>query len=93
MLPAIKNRNMGQIKIQESEIDLTHGRKGKMAVLMYAGEDDPVAKLDQAVSTYVGNKGHHQFIDIHMDNPWIRVIMSDINNINQRDFDPQTDRL
>ena len=45
---------MGQIKIQESTIDLKNGSKGKIAVLMYVGDDDPVTKLDSAVSKYVG---------------------------------------
>lgn len=84
---------MGQIKIQESEITLTHGRTGKIAVITYLGEEDPVAILDQAVSTYVANKGYNEFIDINMDNPWTRVVMSGINEMNQMDFDPNTHRL
>jgi hypothetical protein len=84
---------MGQVKIQESSIDLTHGRKGQVAVLIYAGEDDPVAKLDWAVSEYVGHVGHNQFIDINMDNPWVRVIISGINEMNQEDFDPSKHKL
>ena len=84
---------MGQIRIQESDISLTHGRKGKIAVITYLGEEDPVEKLDQAVSIYVGTKGHNQFIDINMDNPWTRVVMSGINDMEQEDFDPNTHRL
>ena len=84
---------MEQIRIQESEISLTRNRKGKIAVITYLGEEDPVAKLDQAVSTYVGTKGYNQFIDINMDNPWTRVVMSGINDMDQVIFDPQTHRL
>lgn len=84
---------MGNIKFQESEIELTHKGKGKIAILMYCGEDDPVALLDQAVSTYVGNKGHNQFIDINMDNPWIRVVIAGINEMKQEDFDPKKHKL
>lgn len=84
---------MGQIKIQESTIDLTFNRKGQVAILMYAGEGDPVAKLDWAVYEYVGNVGHNQFIDINMDNPWVRVIISGINDMNQEDFDPEKHKL
>lgn len=34
---------MGQIKIQESTIELTQGRKGQMAILMYAGDRNMVS--------------------------------------------------
>ncbi len=84
---------MGQIKIQESIIELTQGRKGKMAVFIYAGDEDPVDRLDWAVSVYVEQNGHYQFIDINMDNPWVRVVLSDINNMNQENFDPAKHRL
>jgi len=84
---------MGKIKIQESKIDLTNGRTGQVAILIYAGEADPVAKLDWAVSEYVGNVGHNQFIDINMDNPWTRIIISGINEMNQEDFDPTKHKL
>ncbi len=84
---------MNNVVIQESTIDLTSGQKGKVAVLMYAGEEDPVAKLDWAVSEYVQNKGFNEFIDSHMDNPWVRVIISGINEMNQEDFDPSKHTL
>jgi hypothetical protein len=84
---------MGNIKIQESNIDLTFGRTGKIAIFLYSGDGDPVSELNSAVSTYVGYNSYHQFIDINMDNPWIRVIMSDLNEMEQVDFDPLIHRL
>jgi hypothetical protein len=84
---------MKEIKIQESSIELTHGRKGQVAVFMYAGDEDPVDKLDWAVSKYVGHIGHNQFIDINMDNPWVRVIIAGINEMSQQDFDPGKHKL
>ena len=84
---------MGHVKIQESSIDLTLGRKGQVAVLIYAGEDDPIAELDRAVSEYVGHVEYIQFIDNNMDNPWVRVIISGINEMNQEDFDPLKHKL
>jgi hypothetical protein len=84
---------MGKVKIQESQIDLTHGRKGKVAVLIYSGEEDPVSKLDLAVHQYVGTVGYNEFIDINMDNPWVRVILSGINEMEQVDFDPTIHKL
>ncbi len=84
---------MRNIKIQESEIDLVNGRKGQIAVLTYVGDDDPVAVLEWAVSEYVENVGYNEFIDINMDNPWTRVILSGINEMQQEDFDLQTHKL
>jgi len=84
---------MGQVKIQESTTELTRNRKGKIAVLIYVGDDDPIAKLDWAVREYVGNEGRSEFIDINMDNPWVRVVLSDINDMNQVDFDPLIHKL
>lgn len=84
---------MGDIKIEESTIDLVDGRKGKVAVFMYTGSDDPVAKLDWAISVYVEHKQHMQFVDINMDNPWTRVVMSGVNDMKQENFDPSKHRL
>jgi hypothetical protein len=84
---------MRNVKIQESTIDLTLGRKGQVAVLIYVGTDDPVATLDWAVSEYVGTVGYNEYIDINMDNPWTRVIISKINDMKQDDFDPTIHRL
>lgn len=81
------------VKIQESTIELTNGRKGKVAVFIYIGEDDPVTKLDWAVSEYVDHQEYNEFIDINMDNPWVRVILSGINEMNQVDFDPSIHKL
>lgn len=84
---------MEQVKIQESTINLTHGRTGKIAVLIYVGDDDPIAKLDWAVSEYVGHEFYNEFSDINNDNPWVRVILSDINEMNQVNFDPTIHKL
>jgi hypothetical protein len=84
---------MGKIIFQESTINLTHGRKGKLAVFMFVGSDDPVEKLDWAVSTYVGHDGYNEYVDINMDNPWTRVILSDINDMEQVEFDPSKHKM
>jgi hypothetical protein len=84
---------MGDITIQESKIDLNFNRTGKIAILMYTGDEDPVETLDRAVSIYVGNESYHEFIDINMDNPWVRVIISELNEMEQRKFEPSQDRL
>ncbi|MEI6766363.1 MAG: hypothetical protein WCM76_12030 [Bacteroidota bacterium] len=82
------------LKISEAEYDLPNNKgKGKIAVLMYNGGADPKKVLDFAVSVYVQNNGFHELIDAHLDNPWMRVLLSDINNLTQRGFDADEDRL
>jgi hypothetical protein len=81
------------LTINEAYYDLANGGKGKIAVLMYAGGADPKKVLDKAVREYVQSNSYHELIDSHLDNPWMRVIISDINNMEQRDFDPNEDRI
>jgi hypothetical protein len=81
------------LTINEAEYELPEGKKGKIAVFIYSGGADPKKVLDYAVNIYVENAGFHELIDAHLDNPWMRVILSDINNMNQEDFDPDTHRL
>ena len=80
---------MDKVKFQESPIKLTHDGQGKIGILTYEGEDDPVAELDAAVSAYVKDKEHIELVDINIDNPWLRVIATGINEMEQRDFDPK----
>lgn len=84
---------MGKIIFQESTINLVRGLKGKVAVFMYVGDDDPVAILDSAVSKYAGHDGYMEFIDINMDNPWARVVICGINDMEQEEFDPAKHRM
>jgi hypothetical protein len=84
---------MGKVKIQESEFDLADGGKGKIAILLYVGEEDPVGPLDEAVRNYVGHHGYMEFIDINMDNPWTRVIVSGVKDMKQVDFDPKKHKI
>lgn len=81
------------LKINEAEYELPNNRKGKLAVLMYSGNADPKKVLDYAVSVYVENNGYHELIDANLDNPWTRVLLSDINNMSQEDFDEDIHRL
>ena len=87
---------MEQIKgltISEADYNLANGNKGKIAVFLYTGGAEPRKILDYAVMKYVDNNGYNELIDAHLDNPWMRVIISDINNMKQAPFDAETNRL
>lgn len=81
------------LTINEAEYDLPDNRKGKIAVFMYSGEGDPKKVLDNAIKEYVGHNNYVELIDAHLDNPWMRVIVSDINNMKQYAFDPSQHKL
>lgn len=72
--------------INEAEYDLENGEKGKIAVFIYRGSANPRSILDNAIYHYVGDNTYHEFIDANLDNPWTRVIVSDINGMKQEDF-------
>ena len=79
---------MGKVKIQESTIQLENGNKGRVAVFLYGGEGNPTMELNKAVNEYVGNEPASQFIDINMDNPWVRVVILHMNEMVQNNYDP-----
>lgn len=86
-------KKIAGLKINEAKYDLPNNKKGKLAVLMYSGGADPKKVLDYAVSVYVEKNGYHELIDAHLDNPWMRVLLSDINDMKQDDFDEDEHRL
>lgn len=49
---------------------------GKISIFNYNGPDDPVCILDEAIGLYTRGSNYTEFIDISMDNPWVRVIIS-----------------
>lgn len=81
------------LTINESSYKLENGQDAKLAVFIYTGNADPKPILDYAVKEYVGENGYHELIDAHLDNPWTRVILSEINGMNQEEFDPEKHKL
>lgn len=73
---------MGEVQIFEQPFIVDGNTVGKMAILV-GGLNSPNPKefMDNAVHKYVGNIGHNQYIEIHMDNPWTRVITTGINEL------------
>ncbi len=84
---------MEKVRINYSKFDLKNGDKGVIAVLIYSGSGDPKIALDNAVSKLTDGVGYFELIDAHLDNPWTRVIMTDINDMNQEDLDPSIHQL
>ena len=90
----IKTKKISGLTLSEAEYDLQDKKKGNIAVFLYTGEKDPKKVLDDAVNAYLTeNNSCHQLIDAHLDNPWMRVILSDINNMKQKQFVHGKDRM
>lgn len=57
---------------------------GSFVCIMRGGliQDDPSDYMDNAVSAFVNHELHNEFIEKYLDNPWVRIIIFDFNNIN-----------
>mgnify|MGYP006911563909 CR=1 FL=1 len=78
--------------VQICEYDLTKdGKKqGKVAILRGGlHSENPIAHMNSAVSEYVERELFNEFVEIHMDNPWVRVIVSNINELDYKPFENQ----
>lgn len=63
-----------------------NGQQGKIAILRGGlRADNPVTYMDEAVRRFVEGNLHNQFIEVFLDNPYVRVIVS---NINELDYNP-----
>lgn len=60
--------------------------QGTLAVFIYTGSANPKEVLDEAIRIFTDGRGYHEFIDANLDNPWTPVILSDVNNMEQRGF-------
>lgn len=47
------------------------------------GCGNPKLYMDTAVGEYVHQTMYNEFVEIFLDNPWVRVIIFGINNINE----------
>lgn len=81
-------KEMKDVKIVEQLLKDKQGNiTGKVAILLGGlNSDNPKEHMDSAVSKYVEHEPHNQFVEIHLDNPWTRVVIRGINNIEFRDM-------
>jgi hypothetical protein len=89
---------MNKIEIFEQELNAKDKNNpqqnkvvGKVAILRGGlNSENPTAIMNNAVSKYVGTKGHNQFVEIHLDNPWVRIVIGGINEVDYDEFTDQT---
>lgn len=81
---------MKDLEIFEQETKKNNKVVGKIAILRGGLQSEkPITFMNEAVSTYVGRKGHNEFVEITLDNPYVRVIVSGINELDFKKFTTQ----
>lgn len=75
--------------VQIFEIDL--GGRGTMAILRGGfGNPNPQAYMDSVVSDYVHDHIFNEFIEEHLDTPWVRVVITGINELDYKKYVEKT---
>ena len=44
-------------------------------------ESNPKAFMDNVVADFVNGRMYNEYIDANLDNPWLRIIIEDINDL------------
>lgn len=62
------------------ETELAGG--GKVAILRGGFKSpDPKAYMDKVVADYVNGNIYNEFLEEHLDTPWVRVVITGINDL------------
>lgn len=64
------------------EFNVQHGR----VAILRGGLNKPKSYMDDIVREYVGREMYNEFIEIFLDNPYVRVVVSGINNFDYKTF-------
>lgn len=81
---------MSKTEIFEQELKKGDVTVGKVAILRGGlNTDNPNPIMNDVVSKYVGSTGYNEFVEIHLDNPWVRVVISGINELEYKNFENQ----
>jgi len=60
----------------------------KIAIFNYTGSGDPVIHIDTAIEQYTSGfkrYEYNEFVDMNMDNPWVRIITIPLEKDEMRD--------
>jgi hypothetical protein len=64
-------------KYTEGDIDYEYTKLGTNILMgiSYRGDNEPVKKINEFINTNILNKDYSEYIDMNMDNPWVRIIV------------------
>ena len=83
----MKEFDFGDVEISISEFTTVNERRAKIAIFRGGfGTDNPTPILEEAISNYVGNSGYNEYVEVHLDNPWYRIIVGGANDIKFKSY-------
>jgi len=64
-------------KYTEGDIEYEYTKLGSNTLMgiYYRGEGDPVMEMDEFMKNKILNKYYTEYVDMDMDNPWVRIIV------------------
>jgi hypothetical protein len=64
-------------KYTEGDIEYEYTKLGSNTLIgiSYRGEGDPVMEMDEFMKNKISNKYYTEYVDMNMDNPWVRIIV------------------
>jgi len=73
----ITNYVTHNILLKDGDIEYEYTKLGGniLVGLRYKGDGDAVIELDKFITNKFGNAKYTEFIDMNMDNPWVRIII------------------
>ena len=73
----IRKRYVMNKKYTEGDIEYEYTKLGSNTLMgiYYRGDNDPVRKIDKFIRNQISNKDYTEFVDMNMDNPWVRIIV------------------
>lgn len=75
------------VQIFEQPIEVNGKVLGKIAILVGGlNSEKPMSYMSDAVSKYVKEIPHNQFVEIRLDNPWTRIVTTALQNFPFRDL-------
>lgn len=76
------------VEIFEQDIETEKGQRYKIAVLRGGfTQEYPKEYMDGVVSEYTSHYLHNQFVESHLDMPWVRVVLTGINELDYVPFE------
>lgn len=74
----MKLSGYSDVNVYEHELE-----NGAKIAILFGGlyKPNPKEYMDNAVFSYVGDRMFNEYIEETMDNPWLRVIIFNLNNL------------
>jgi hypothetical protein len=64
-------------KYTEGDIEYEYTKLGSNTLMgiYYRGDNDVVREIDKFIRSKVSTENYTEYVDINMDNPWVRIIV------------------